>query len=108
VARTNDFQEIAAKRFSHKRAILYEHVMIEFLLVQGTDGDFFTDFFSGRYRLAWPADVFCHGTYSAGDNVPIASKGALRTYRQHHKQIEKAYRTFLQTAHGGVPGTQAD
>ena len=34
IAQTKGFQEIKAKRFSHKRAILYEHIMIEFLLVQ--------------------------------------------------------------------------
>jgi hypothetical protein len=53
VAQTNDFQEIAAKRFSHKRAMLYQDVMIEFILVQGNNEGYFTDFFSGRYHLQY-------------------------------------------------------
>jgi hypothetical protein len=91
IAQAKDLQEIPAKRFSHKRAILYQDVMIEFFLVQGADGNYFTDFFSGRYRLAWPTDIFWHSAKISDHSVPIASKQALALYRQHHKQVEKAY-----------------
>jgi hypothetical protein len=97
VAQTNDFQEIAAKRFSHKRAILYQDVMIEFILVQGNNEGYFTDFFSGRYHLAWPADVFCHRAGISEYNIPIASMQALSLYRQHHEPVEEAYRDFRNT-----------
>jgi len=90
-----DIQEIQQKRFSHKRAVLYKQVMIEFLLVQRANDNYFTDFFSGRYHLDWPSDVFCRVNIS-GLDVPIASKPALNIYRQRHKQIEQAYQEFLQ------------
>ena len=97
VAQTEDFQEIQAKRFSQKRAIVYQHVMIEFLLVQGGDGHYFTNFFSGRYRLAWPADVFCQHLSLSGYDFRVASTQALIDYRQHHEQVEQAYQGFLTT-----------
>ena len=95
IARTENLQEIQAKRFSHKRAAIYRHILIEFLLVQGDDGNYFTDFFSGRYHLVWPADVFCQRASISGYNVPIAGKHALRMYRQHHERVELAYQNFL-------------
>jgi len=95
IARTNEFQEIQSKRFSHKRAILSEQVMIEFLLVQRSDGTYFTDFFSGQFHLEWPADLFWHRINISGHDLQIASKQALMLYRQHHKQVEQAYLEFL-------------
>jgi len=97
VAPTKDFQVIQAKRFSHKRAIIYQDIMIEFLLVQGDDGYYFTDFFSERYRFSWPADIFLHRANISDYNVPIASKQALMLYRQRHEQIALAYQDFLTT-----------
>lgn len=91
-----DMQELQQKRFSHKRAIIYQHVMIEFLLVQRAKGIYITDFFSGRFRLEWPADVFCHKKSISRYTIPIASKQALNIYRQRHKQIQQAYQEFLQ------------
>ena len=97
MAQTKDVQEIPAKRFSHKRAIIYQQVMIEFLLVQGANGNYFTDFFSGRHRLMWPADVFCCSADISDRNVQIASRQALGVYRQQHEQVELAYQNFLTT-----------
>ena len=96
LTRTEEFQEIPAKRFSHKRAILYRQVMIEFLLVQSANGNHFTDFFSGRYHLAWPIDVFHDQVHISGCKIPISSKQALAMYRQQHEQVEKAYWNFSQ------------
>ncbi len=97
IAHTNVFQELPAKQFSHKRAILYQDVVIEFLLVQGVDGNYFTDFFSGRYHLVWPLDVFGHRASIPEHNIPIASLQALTIYRQQHERVEEAYRGFLTT-----------
>ena len=97
LAQTNDFREILAKRFSHKRAVLYQHVLIEFLLVQGSNGNYFTDFFSMRYHLEWPTDVFCQKLNFSGYDFQVASPQALSTYRQHHERVERAYRDFLNT-----------
>ena len=97
IARSRDIQEIQAKRFSHKRAIIFQDVMIEFLLVQQGPELYFTDFFSGRYRLEWPANVFGYTLKAGGYDIQIASKQALRNYRQQHKQVELAYQDFLLT-----------
>ena len=51
MAQANDFQEITDKRFSHKRAMLYQDVMIEFVLVQGNDESYFTEF--SRADIVW-------------------------------------------------------
>jgi Aminoglycoside-2''-adenylyltransferase len=95
IAQMKETQEIQAKHVSHKRAILFQNVMIEFLLVQHPNGFYFTDFFSGRYRLVWPPDVFLHRMNIAGGHIQIASKHALAIYREHHNHIEKAYQDWL-------------
>lgn len=95
LAQNMDIQEIQEKRFSHKRAISFQDVMIEFLLVQHDKQIYFTDFFSERYHFEWPADVFCHTVNISGYDIQIASKQALLLYRQCHKQVERAYREFL-------------
>jgi Aminoglycoside-2''-adenylyltransferase len=95
MAQMNDLQEIQPKRYSHKRAIMYQNVMIEFLLVQHAHETYFTDFFSGRYHLVWPTDVFFHSMNVAGANIQIASKHALTFYREHHKDIEQTYQDLL-------------
>lgn len=108
VAQTKDFQVIQAKQFSHKRALLYQDLMIEFLLVQGAARNYFTDFFSGRYRLVWPADKFLHRANISDYNVPIASKQALMMYRQRHQQVETAYQDFLRHSRVALQGTGVD
>ena len=70
--------------------------MIEFLLVQGADGNYFTDFFSGRYQLAWPTDILCYKV-NPRRNIRIASLQALAMYRENHERVEQAYQDFLTT-----------
>lgn len=96
-AQSRDMREVQEKRFSHKRAIILQDVMIEFLLVQQGRESYFTDFFSGRYRLKWPADVFSYMLRTGGYDIQIASKQALRSYRQQHQKVEQAYQDFLLT-----------
>jgi len=84
-------EEIQSKRFSHKRAIIYRDVMIEFLFVKQAEAACYTDFFSGQYRLEWPRDLLFHSRNVSGYNIPIASKPALLLYRQRHRYIEQAY-----------------
>jgi hypothetical protein len=85
------FVEIAAKRFSHKRAALLEGVMIEFILVQDEPGGPCTHFFEDRLRLNWPPDTFDQSVLAADDHWPVASPAALRFYRAQHGQVELAY-----------------
>ena len=98
IAKTNNLQEIQSKRFSHKRAIMYQDVMIEFLLVKQGDSTCFTDFFSGQYRFEWPHELLCHIRNVSGYDLPIASRQALLLYRQRHKYIEEAYQALLQSS----------
>ena len=95
ITRSRDIREIQEKRFSHKRAIVVQNVMIEFLLVQQGGETYFTDFFSGRYRLEWPADVFSHTLSPEPCDIKLASIEALSNYRQQRRQIEDAYQDFL-------------
>ena len=85
------FAEIAAKRFSHKRAALLEEVMIEFILVQDGPGGPCTHFFADRLRLNWPPDTFDQTVPVADDHWPVASTAALHFYRAQHSQVEQAY-----------------
>src|SRR5262245_65275629 len=49
--------EIAAKRFPHKRAFELDGVMTELFLVQRDAAGYYTSFW-GQHRYDWPADVF--------------------------------------------------
>lgn|GEM_PF-554688 len=89
-----EFEEISAKRFSHKRAVLLAGLMIEFVLVQQGAPGFFTRFFGGRFRLDWPAGSFEQDLQVAGQPVPAASIEALRHYRAQHAHIQRAYQQW--------------
>ena len=96
LARTADLSAIPAKQFSHKRAFLCEHIMIEVVLLEPEQkGGYLTNFFNRRYQLTWP-----HNTLSLlsvrDQDVPVASDEALRLYRHHHHSITQAYRTYRQ------------
>ena len=83
--------EIATKRFSHKRAVLYHDVMIEFFLVQQDEKGLFTNFFNGRRVFYWPVDTLSHTIPLAGGIVNITSRQALAEYRKYHTEVELAY-----------------
>lgn len=75
--RAGEVQEIAAKRFPHKRAFLSAGVMTEIILVRP---DLTTDFWS-RTCFVWPPDTFDHRC----DETRVASSAALTAYRAAHR-----------------------
>lgn len=81
---TSTMTEIRAKRFSHKRAVLYQGVMIEFILVEPQIEGYHSQFFTNLYELAWPRDTLDYQLPIQEKVVPIASKAALETYRRNH------------------------
>lgn len=68
--------EIAAKRFPHKRAFETDGLMVELFLVQGAEGTYYTDFW-GATRHDWPDNVL--GVQAGG--LRVASATALVDYR---------------------------
>ena len=91
------FREIPKKHFSHKRAILFEGVILEFILVEASVLAFVTSFFDGYYQFQWPADTLDHAVYIGNIRVAVASRAALIQYRQNHLAIEHAFSAWLQT-----------
>jgi hypothetical protein len=90
-----DLQVIPAKRFSHKRAVLADHVMVEFLLLEPQVTGYLTKFFDGAFQLVWPASTL--GQVFVDDRwFPVASAEALYLYRQQHHRVEEAYRAYVQ------------
>lgn len=63
-------EEIVAKRFTHKRAIVWQRTLVELFLVRFDDRAPHTLFWN-RVRHDWPADVLGY----VGD-LPVASAGA--------------------------------
>ena len=86
---------IQGKRFSHKRAVLYEQVMIEVVLLEPQSGGYVTHYFDNNYTLIWPHNSLSH-LLLHGRLIPIASCQALHLHRQHYPQIAQAYQTYLQ------------
>lgn len=96
LAEATDLSVLSAKRFSHKRAFLCEHVMIEVILLKpGYKESYTTHFFNRRYQLIWPHQAL--SSLSVNDQmVPVASSEALQHYRQHHHHISLAYQMYCQ------------
>jgi hypothetical protein len=94
IAHTSSIAEIRAKRFSHKRAVLFQGVMIEFLLVEPQGEDYRTLFFMDLYELVWPHDLIDFQLPIQATSVSVASKAALELYRHRHAHIEAAYQTY--------------
>ena len=86
-----DFIEIEAKRFSHKRAVLRDGIMIEFFLVQSTGSNLFTAFFNGQAIFDWPSDILSYTRPVGNHAVNVASQQALIAYRANHENITLAY-----------------
>ncbi len=94
LASTKECSVIAAKSFSHKRAFLYEQVMIEMLLLEPQGEYSLTSFFDGRYDFIWPADTLSFLKTSGKNTLPVASPQALSRYRSEHRHVEAAYRAY--------------
>ncbi len=95
LSHTPDLSPIEGKRFSHKRAMLYEQVMIEVVLLEPQSEGYVTHYFDHRYTLIWPHDTLSH-LLVGGYLFPVASCQALKLHRQHYPQIAQAYQSYLQ------------
>jgi hypothetical protein len=96
LAHTTDLADIPTKRFSHKRAVLWEGIMIEVVLLEPDEkGRYLTNFFNQRYQLVWPPNTLSL-LLVRGQRVPVGSSEALRLYRQQHRSVAEAYQTYLQ------------
>jgi len=86
---------IEAKRFSHKRAMLYQQIMIEIFLLEPQVGAYVTNFFNGTYQVNWPSDTLTSLPLQRGQ-IAVASRQALQLHRHHHPCISLAYDTYQQ------------
>jgi hypothetical protein len=82
----SDFQEIALKRFAHKRAFLFDGLMVEAVLVQQEDGTAFTWFWDD-VRFEWLAPL-ADDCLLGGHWLPAASRENLQRYRALHRSTE--------------------
>jgi Aminoglycoside-2''-adenylyltransferase len=98
LANVGGVAEIAAKRFHHKRAFIWDGVMIEALLLEPIEGARYrTSFFDQRCELLWPEDTLSQ-VLAHDRRVPVASRAALRLYRQRHDMIAAAYQAYTQAS----------
>lgn len=88
-------QEVAAKRFEHKRAFTWGGVLVEIILVRNEAGGFVTRFFGGNTCFAWPADTFACLVDVETQPLRIASKAALTLYRAKHAETQAAYQAWI-------------
>ena len=88
-----EIEEVAAKRFVHKRAFIYGGVMVEILLLKPDASGYTTTFFD-RYSFYWPADTLS-GITLDGKPLRLASAAALSKYRDEHSKVDDARRHFF-------------
>jgi hypothetical protein len=96
LAKTEGVIEIVGKRFSHKRAIVYRQVMIEFLLLEREQDGHRSKFFSGLHTLDWPGDTLRYAITIGDRALKVASPSALRHHRRHYAEARQAYETYVQ------------
>jgi len=84
--RAAEFKEIPLKRFAHKRAFVFEGVMVEVILVQDTGQGAVTHFWGDRL-FAWklPLKEECQ---LGGRSLRSASRQNLEYFRKHHALTE--------------------
>ena len=82
-----EVRSVEAKRFSHKRAILWDGVLVEVVQADGVQCTI-TSFFNGRFVFHWPDDTF--DDVSTDDSLPVISSSGLAAYRGQHAAIERA------------------
>lgn len=70
------------KNFPHKRAFMYNEIMIEVFLVTNETTNFFS-----LYVHDWPSDTFKH---EAIEGMRVCSIDSLNDYRQKHSLVEEA------------------
>lgn len=87
-----DLAPVDAKKLPHKRAVVWEGVLVELVHVDLSTPSR-TSFFDGRFVLEWPEDTFTEEL--AGCPVPVVSSLALDVYRKHHALIVNARDTHL-------------
>ncbi|MDB4984491.1 MAG: hypothetical protein JWM20_670 [Patescibacteria group bacterium] len=89
--RNEKLEEILAKRLHHKRALLINGIMIEFILVTVIEHRFVTKFF-GTYDYEWPSDIFSDSELSG---IKIVSKNTLSFYRNNYSKIAELSRKYF-------------
>ncbi len=77
-----EIREIKAKHFIHKRAFLYHGIMIEVILLQKDNSQYFTNFF-GQKIFYWPKDSLEELNFQK-QKIRIASVETLQLYRLNH------------------------
>lgn len=90
----NDLQLIEGKRFSHKRAVECQQVMIEFVLLEPTSDSYVTNYFNGRYQLTWPRNSLS-SLLIDGQHMAVVCRQALYLHRQCYPHIAAAYQSYL-------------
>jgi hypothetical protein len=99
--------EIKAKRFPHKRAVIWNGVMVEFMLVQQEYSSYYTNLFDiTTYR--WGCDTFSEESVSTDIPMKLVSRDALDWYRRQYYASGILYQSWQagrkETREGRVHG----
>jgi len=90
-----EIEEVQAKRFVHKRAIVWHGILVEFLLLEPSSTGYRTNFFD-TYLFEWPADTLSSQAALPSQPLPTTSVLALQQYRQRHWLVENAYLRYIE------------
>ncbi len=83
----NWIEELASKRFEHKRAFLIDDIVVELFLVSRYNENLETNFW-WKYIYTWPKNIFDSDSISIWKNqFHSVSKEALIQYRKDHDII---------------------
>lgn len=80
-------KEILPKRFPHKRAFMFQGVMVELLLLQKEGERLITNFWN-KYKFEWPIHYSASISSPDDTTVPLAVPAVLTLYRERFLEID--------------------
>ncbi len=94
LATYKEVEEIIPKHFPHKRAFMFQGVMVELLLVQKEEERFATTFWN-KYKYEWPENYSTTITLPEGVVLSVATPAVLALYREKFSEIDNIRQQYL-------------
>lgn len=91
---SHEFIEILPKKFPHKRAVIYDWVMIEFFLVTNVNDILTTNFFDIHLYNWWNIKIIKNVT-TWWHKLKVVDKDIVAKYREKYAEIEHARTAYL-------------
>lgn len=95
MSQRGEFEPVVGKCFYHKRAFVYQGVLVEIFLLESSGNSYITKYFGDKYVLKWPEGTLSEVQLADDARITLASPEALRCYRAQHERVSGAYEMYI-------------